>query len=217
MPKRAILFDLDGTLIDQFQAIHRAFSLTLSSMGFPEPTFDAVKRAVGGASDTTMEKLIGKERAKEAVEILRPIFENEMFDGLIALPGSDEILSWCKQNSLKAGVLTNKYGPHARAVCTHLGFDQFLEFTIGANDTEWKKPDSRLTLHALNTIGFNNEETMYIGDSPYDYSTAKNASMECVLVATGTHSQDELSSLDTKISVHNDLFSVLDYLQNLKS
>ena len=69
MPKRAILFDLDGTLIDQFQAIHRAFSLTLSSMGFPEPTFDAVKRAVGGASDTTMEKLIGKERALSLIHI----------------------------------------------------------------------------------------------------------------------------------------------------
>ena len=64
MRPRAILFDLDGTLIDQFQAIHRAFSLTLSSMGYPEPSFETVKRAVGGASDTTMQKLIGPERSE---------------------------------------------------------------------------------------------------------------------------------------------------------
>ena len=45
---RAILFDLDGTLIDQFTAIHRAFSKTLSKMGFREPSYDEVRRAVGG-------------------------------------------------------------------------------------------------------------------------------------------------------------------------
>ena len=75
MKIRAILFDLDGTLIDQFEAIHRAFSKTLITMGFPSPSFEKVKRAVGGASDTTMVKLIGPERATEAVSILRPIFE----------------------------------------------------------------------------------------------------------------------------------------------
>ena len=86
MKTRAILFDLDGTLIDQFLAIHKAFSKTLVKMGFPPPSFDEVKRAVGGASDTTMAKLIGSERAEEAVSILRPIFEKEMFEGLILLP-----------------------------------------------------------------------------------------------------------------------------------
>ena len=77
MTPRAILFDLDGTLIDQFQAIHRAFSLTMEKMGFPRPSFETVKKAVGGASISTMTKLIGPERADEAVNILRPIFEEE--------------------------------------------------------------------------------------------------------------------------------------------
>ena len=68
MSIRAILFDLDGTLIDQFDAIHRAFALTLESMGFKKPGFEEVKKAVGGASEATMIKLIGTERAKEAVQ-----------------------------------------------------------------------------------------------------------------------------------------------------
>ena len=56
MPVRAILFDLDGTLIDQFQAIHRAFSQVIKQMGFPSPSFDEVKKAVGGAAEMTMAK-----------------------------------------------------------------------------------------------------------------------------------------------------------------
>jgi len=92
MAIRAILFDLDGTLIDQFDAIHRAFALTLESMGFKKPGFEEVKKAVGGASEATMIKLIGKERAKEAVQLLRPIFEKEMLTGLKVLPGALDIL-----------------------------------------------------------------------------------------------------------------------------
>ena len=90
MPIRAILFDLDGTLIDQFEAIHRAFARVLTQMGYPEPSYEKVKSSVGGASLSTMTKLIGPERAQEAVEILRPIFEEEMLIGLKALPGCHE-------------------------------------------------------------------------------------------------------------------------------
>ena len=78
MALRAILFDLDGTLIDQFDAIHRAFSQVIEKMGLPIPDYETVKKAVGGASESTMGKLIGKSRAKEAVNLLRPIFEKEM-------------------------------------------------------------------------------------------------------------------------------------------
>ena len=57
MAIRAILFDLDGTLIDQFQAIHKSFALTLERMGYNKPSFDEVKRAVGGASEAPWKNL----------------------------------------------------------------------------------------------------------------------------------------------------------------
>ena len=209
MTPRAILFDLDGTLIDQFQAIHRAFSKTLESMGLKKPSFSEVKKAVGGASQATMEKLIGPERAVEAVKRLRPIFEKEMLNGLIALPGAYEILRELKEREIKTAVLTNKYGPHARAACKHLGFDKYLEFTLGANDTEWKKPDLQLTQFALKKIGTSASQTLYIGDSPFDFQTASNASMPCVLVPTGTHNREELSLLCDNIEIKPNLLSIL--------
>lgn len=192
MPIKAIMFDLDGTLIDQFEAIHRAFCRVISSMNFPVPSFEEVKRAVGGASDTTMAKLIGPENSMEAVKRLRPVFEEEMFNGLHALPGSYEILEFCFHNQIPTAVLTNKHGPHARAACDHLNFSKFLNFTLGANDTEWKKPNPKLSFLALDKLESKAKETLYIGDSPYDFETASQAQMPCILVATGTHSIDEL-------------------------
>ena len=98
---RAILFDLDGTLIDQFQAIYKAFSQVISEMGFPVPDFETVKKSVGGASESTMAKLIGQENSKEAVKRLRPIFEKEMLHGLKPLPGAMETLNFCKKTRSK--------------------------------------------------------------------------------------------------------------------
>ena len=215
MPIRAILFDLDGTLIDQFQAIHRAFALTLETMGFPEPSFDEVKRAVGGASESTMEKLIGSERAQEAVQILRPIFESEMLTGLNLLPGAKEMLQWCETKQIKTAVLTNKYGPHARVACKHLGLSKYLEFILGANDTAWKKPDANLTNYALDKIKSSPLETLYVGDSVYDYETAHNVSMKSFLVSTGTHSAMELSKLNQKLEVKPNLNSLRPLIENL--
>tara|TARA_A100001015_G_C15023172_1_gene729059 strand:- start:869 stop:1543 length:675 start_codon:yes stop_codon:yes gene_type:complete len=195
MQIRAIMFDLDGTLIDQFDAIHRSFSKVLVKMGFPEPSFETVKRAVGGASENTMSKLVGPERAKEAVQLLRPIFELEMLNGLVALPGSLEILQTCSDLGIRTAVLTNKHGPHARTACSHLGFDSHLELVIGANDTEWKKPEPQLTHRTLELLSAQIESTIYVGDSPYDYETAKAVGMNAYLVSTGTHSFAELSAL----------------------
>lgn len=209
MTIRAILFDLDGTLIDQFQAIYKAFSEVISQLGFPVPDFETVKKSVGGASEATMAKLIGEQNAKEAVQLLRPIFEKEMLNGLIALPGASEILNFCKDNGVKTAVLTNKHGPHARAACEHLKFIPPLEFALGANDTKWKKPEFELTQLALSKIGYEPHETVYVGDSPYDYQTAKNAGMPCFLVSTGTHNESELLK-ECTVSVDPDLLTLME-------
>ena len=214
MSYRSIIFDLDGTLIDQFIAIHRAFSQVIVEMGYEKPSFETVKRAIGGASESTMTKLIGPDRAKEGVHRLRPIFENVMLEGLVELPYAKDSLCRLKENGYKTAVLTNKYGPHARRVCDYLGFSEYLEFTVGADDTEWKKPDILLTEFALSKLQSSPTKCTYVGDSPFDFETAQNASLSCLLVDTGTHTFDELNLLNQGF-VYKDLKSVTDYILNL--
>ena len=128
-------------------------------MGYPKPSYERVKSSVGGASLSTMTKLIGPERAQEAVEILRPIFEKEMLLGLKALPGSHEILSFAERR-VKAAVPHQATRSTCASACDHLLFSEWLSFTLGADDTEWKKPDPRLTMHALEKLGGHTHDTL---------------------------------------------------------
>ena len=183
-------------------------------MGYDKPSFQTVKRAIGGASESTMAKLIGPDRAKEGVLRLRPIFEEVMLEGLVELPYAKDSLCRLKENGFKTAVLTNKYGPHARRVCDHLGFSEYLEFTLGAEDTDWKKPNILLTRFALSKLQSTPSKSTYVGDSPFDFETAQNASLRCLLVDTGTHAFHELSLLNQGY-VYKDLKSVTDYILNL--
>ena len=57
-------------------------------------------------------------------------------------------------------------------------------------------------------MGTNNKNTLYVGDSPYDFQTATNASMPCILLPTGTHSEEELSNLGGNVVVKKNLLQI---------
>ena len=88
-----------------------------------------------------MTKLIGPERAQEAVEIFKTNIRRRnatRSQSSPRIPRNSN--SFCRQRRIKAAVLTNKHGPHAPAACDHLLFSEWLSFTLGADDTEWKSP-----------------------------------------------------------------------------
>ena len=122
MSYRSIIFDLDGTLIDQFIAIHRAFSQVIVEMGYEKPSFETVKRAIGGASESTMAKLIGPARAKEGVLRLRPIFEEVMLEGLVELPHAKILYTDSKKMAIKQQFLPTNMGHMPEGFATTWGF-----------------------------------------------------------------------------------------------
>ena len=204
---RAILFDLDGTLIDQFTAIHRAYARAMEALGLEPADYATVRAAVGCSADMTMKNLVGPDLAPRGLEIYPPIFEAVMLEGLYAMPGSMEVLEALRERGEKTAIFTNKVGRHARAACDHLGFTPLVEQVLGVKDTLWRKPDAEFTHHALELLDASAEESLLVGDSPFDFDSAANVGMDCRLVTTGTHSAKQLEHLGA-LSIHEDLFSL---------
>jgi phosphoglycolate phosphatase len=188
-----VLFDLDGTLIDHLRAIHRCYSHTLPQLGYPAPTLEQVRRAIGGGLENAMRKFVPEDRLAEALALYRPYWDSTMLEDAELMPGARDLLGWLVGRGLVCAVLSNKHGPSSRAVCRHLGIEPFLKGVFGATDTPWVKPQPEFTAQVLKQLGTQAKEAMLVGDSPFDVATALNASLAaCWCVDTGTHSADEL-------------------------
>ncbi|WP_404425357.1 HAD family hydrolase [Nibricoccus sp. IMCC34717] len=194
---QTVLFDLDGTLLDHFAAIHLAHAHTTRAFGLPEPTFDEVRRAIGGGLEVAIERIFGeanRSRVPEAVKVYRDFWAKNMLHGVALLPGCRALLEALNARGVTCGVLTNKHGPSARTVLAHLGVDHLFGGIFGALDTPWLKPEREFAQHALEELHASAQTTCLLGDSPYDIEAGRNAGFPCYCVCTGTHSRTELEA-----------------------
>ncbi|HXB02295.1 MAG TPA: HAD family hydrolase [Opitutaceae bacterium] len=189
---RTVLFDLDGTLIDHFAAIHRSYVHTLPQLGLPAPTLEQVRAAVGGGLENAMRKFVPESRLAEALNIYRPFWEVHMLEDVEPLPGAVELLRTLHTRGIVCSVFTNKHGPSSRAICNHLHLTPYLNAIIGATDTPWLKPQPEFTRYALERLHAEASTTLLVGDSPFDVQAAQAAGLPCWAVTTGTHNAEEL-------------------------
>jgi len=205
-PPETVLFDLDGTLVDNFDAISTAANHVLEVMGFAPLPREVICNSVGGGALGTMARLVGKENAPTATSLYLEHFPSVMFEGLRVYPGAREILRALRARGTVVAVLTNKDHTNALRILAHLGMDKDLDGIFGTNAVPWRKPDPAFTTYALGKLGNRTAAAAeMIGDSPYDIATARQGGLSAArVVATGTHSLEELAK-DRPDSGHPDL------------
>lgn len=194
---RTVLFDLDGTLLDHFNAIHRSHSHVRRHYGLPDATREEVMRAVGGGLPEALKRTLGaasrEHLLEEALPVYRAYWDRTMLDDAVLFPGALDLLRMLRAAGVTCGVFTNKHGPSARRVCSHLGLDPLLAGVFGASDTVWLKPEPQFAAYALEKLGAEAASTALVGDSPWDFEAARRAGFGgAFLVTTGTHSEAEL-------------------------
>ena len=133
----AILWDLDGTLIDQTAAITLCYREVIVKMGYPQPDDDAIRRSLGGVMAATMGLFVEAERMDEACKAFRKRFPEIMFDGLILLAGGIELIERVYKARIPQVIFTNKHGDTARIVSRSAGFATYIPICIGGADTQW--------------------------------------------------------------------------------
>jgi phosphoglycolate phosphatase len=204
----AVIWDLDGTLIDQTQGIISCFQTVIRTMGFPEPDSHRIRRSLGGPLPVSMALFIPSDRVAEAVQHFRAHFPSIMMDGLLLLDGGMACLERLTKMGIPQAILTNKHGPTARQVCESTGISKWIQLCVGNGDTAWSKPEPKLVAHTLEQLPVEGGTVWMIGDSPTDVQTALNGEMIPYAVTTGAHSAAELKSAGAA-----DVFKSLSELQ----
>lgn len=192
MRLRTVLFDLDGTLLDHFAAIHRCHAYAMRQIGLAEPTLQQVRTAIGRGLEDAIADLAGPQNVARILPIYLEHWQATNLDDVQLMPGALELLEQLNQQGVTCGVLTNKRGDASRIVCAHLGVTPLVRGIYGAGDTPWLKPQREFAEHALRELGGTAETAALIGDSIYDLAAAQQAGLAFFGVLTGTHSADEL-------------------------
>jgi len=181
---RALLFDLDGTLIDTVALILSSFRhATNEVLGAPLPD-EVLMRNVGVPLAIQMREF-APEHADELLRVYRE-HNSRIHDDMVAeYPGTRETLERMASRGFPMGVVTSKGTPMARRGLDAFGLGDLFEVLVTSDDVEIYKPDPYPLRYAAELIGVPVEECLYLGDSPHDMSAALAAGSVSVAALWG--------------------------------
>lgn len=181
-PPRAILFDWDNTLVDNWAAIHDALNTTLAAMGQATWTPRETRARVRESLRDSFPRMFG-DRWTEARAVFYRRFAEIHLDRLTPLPDAAEVLSWLAGEGVYLGVVSNKTGAYLRAEAERLGWDRWFGRLVGATDADKDKPAEAPVRLALEGSGISaGRHVWFAGDGAIDVQCAVNSGLTPVLL-----------------------------------
>jgi len=188
---RALIFDLDGTLIDSRRDLIRSVSATLREMGREELHEDTISGYIGHGAPQLVGRALGsgasEDECQRALKFFLAYYEDHKLDSTCAYPGVPEALEHLA--AFPMAVLTNKPVRVSMRILEELGLAKYFRAVYGGNSFETKKPDPLGARTILREFGVASAEAMLIGDSEVDVQAARNAGtlVAAVNYGFGTH------------------------------
>jgi phosphoglycolate phosphatase len=198
--QQALIFDLDGTLVESLPGIAASLNRALALHGLPGHGHDSVRGFIGdGAKMLVTRAMAPGEAALHLESALRSFGEDYAVSwdqGTIPYPGIRELLSDLKSRGIPLTVLSNK--PHAFTVeiVEKLFPKSTFAAVLGNREGLPHKPDPAGALEIADILGITPENCILIGDSTMDLDTAKNAGMKSIAVTWGYHDKQRLLAAD---------------------
>jgi phosphoglycolate phosphatase len=181
---RAILFDWDNTLVDTWETIHAALTVTLDRMGHPPWTLAETKSRVSHSLKNSFPKLFG-ERWDEARRIYLDSYAAIHLDRLVPASGAQDMLEALHARGLPLGIVSNKTGASLRIEAAHLGWSRYFIRLVGAGDASADKPDPAGFALALAGSGMKpGPAVWYVGDTGLDMESAARSGLTGVLLGS---------------------------------
>jgi phosphoglycolate phosphatase len=203
----AIIFDLDGTLLNTLDDIVFSMNAALTKLGAsPHPAHD-YRRFVGQGLDMLALLVLPENRRDEAtvrqcVIAMREVYAGRWAHATRPYAGVSDMLSSLRQAGVRCAVCSNKAHDFTVKIVTHyFGTDNF-EMVLGAG-TFAPKPDPAGVLHIATALGIAPRDFLYVGDSDIDMKTAGRAGMYPVGVTWGFRSKEELLENGARLIVDN--------------
>lgn len=204
MRPRAVILDVDGTLIDSNDA-HAAAWVDVGREFGIDIDFAHVRRLIGKGGDKVLPELTGleedDERGAKMKERRGEIFRERYLPTLEPFPDARELLERMRADGMTLSVATSASKEDMGALLERAGIEDLIEERTSSSDAEESKPDPDIVEAALEAAGVGAEDAVMLGDTPYDVEAARRAGVRCVAVRCGGWGDADLADA---VAVYDD-------------
>lgn len=183
-----VIFDLDGTLLNTLEDLTDSVNYALKACDMPLKTIEEVRGYVGNGIRNLMLRAVlqGEEnpRFEEAFSLFSKYYEEHCNDKTRPYEGVLELMAELKAKGYVLGIVSNKIDSAVKELNSKY-FSEFIDVAIGESEGVQRKPAPDTVLTALQELGKEKENAIYVGDSEVDLATAKNVGIPCISVLWG--------------------------------
>lgn len=204
MRYKAILFDMDGTVLDTLRDLNAAANRALKEFGYPPMSLDETRRRIGNGSRRLLELSVPEGTdAREIDRVLAwylPYYNAHANDTTAPYPGIIALLAALKETGLPLAVVSNKPDRTVKELSA-IHFSGLLDVAVGENEAGGvrRKPWPDTLLAASKALGVEPGDCLYVGDSEVDVLTSQRAGMDCAAVLWGFRTRTELEAAGAEL------------------
>jgi pyrophosphatase PpaX len=197
----AVIFDLDGTLIDTIPLIRFSFEQVFAELALPWGNGEVLKTI--GLPLREVAERFAPSRVEEFLALYSEHQQSRHRELTRLFPGTWETLALLRDEGRLTAVVTSKRRSTALAGMSLTGIDGFIQVTVSVDDVVRSKPDAEPVLKALDMLGVEPDQSVYVGDSWYDIIAGQQAGVTTVGVTWGMASREELAEVKPDFIVNS--------------
>ena len=197
---KAVIFDLDGTLLDTLQDLADSVNLALKTHQLPPRSTEEIRAFVGNGVNILIRRALPQDLAEDekihqkVLDSFMEIYQENKDKTTKLYPGIEDMLETLALSGYDMAILSNKPHYHLVPICQKY-FSYPFAFVYGQREGIPKKPDKISLLSIIDEMGLKKEEVIYVGDSEVDIKTAKHADVKVIAVSWGFRDYEFLEKL----------------------
>ena len=190
---KAVIFDLDGTLLYTLEDIYLSVNYALAFFNEPTRSLDEIKHFTGNGVKVLIDKSvqIGSKNRDAIEEKYRKRYEETALDHIKKYEGIEELLKELKKLKIKTAIETNKFQSAVDEIYEKY-FSGLIDIPLGEKPPLRRKPYPDMSMKVLELLNLTRDEVVYVGDSETDLETANNANLYCLSCTWGFRTREEL-------------------------
>ncbi len=189
---KGLIFDLDGTLIDSYEAIHIGLLEAFNHFTIPPLPYHQLREYLGGSLEEILKSFLPPHQREEARSVFREKYRDIYLDKTSLLDGARDVIEELFRRSIRLAVASNKSGKFCRKLLAHFEIDRFFSTIVGVGDGLRPKPFPDMVNTVVRDLDLHPNEVIMVGDTVEDIRAGNAAGIDVYALGSGYHPLEKL-------------------------